>query len=92
VRYADTPEKLAKLKALTQRRLVAHPYDGNIRYVYADASGCRCVYAGDQRAYDQYQMRSAHDTVAGPGVMAAEMNEDAAMDWGAWRPWHPYDW
>jgi hypothetical protein len=84
--YADSPQKLANLEALTQRQLVAHPYDGGIRYVYADADGCKCVYAGNQLAYDEYQKMAAGDKVAGPGVMAAEMNKDAAMDWGVWGP------
>jgi hypothetical protein len=84
--YADTPQKLANLEALSQRRLVAHPYAGGIRYVYADADGCKCVYAGNQLAYDEYQRMAAGDKVAGPGVMAAEMNKDAAMDWGVWGP------
>ena len=83
---ADTPQKLANLEALTQQRLVAHPYDGGIRYVYADADGCKCVYAGKQLAYDEYQRMAAGDKVEGPGVMAAEMNKDAAMDWGVWGP------
>ena len=64
--YADTPRKLANLEALTQRQLVAHPYDGGIRYVYADADGCKCVYAGNQLAYDEYQKMAAGDKVAGP--------------------------
>jgi hypothetical protein len=84
--YADTPPKLANLKALTQRRLVAHPYDGGIRYVYADAEGCKCLYTGNQLAYDEYQRIAAGDVVRSTGVMASEMNKDAAMDWGVWGP------
>lgn len=82
--YADTPQKLANLEALTQRRIIAHPYDGGIRYVYADADGCKCLFTGNQLAYDEYQKTAAGDRVSGPGVMAAEMNQDAAMDWGVW--------
>ena len=92
VRYADTPQKLAKLETLTQRKLVAHRSDGGVRYVYADAAGCKCVYAGDEQAYQQYQKMAVQEKVADQQEMAAEMNQDAAMDWGAWGPWHPYDW
>ena len=35
IRPADTPEKLAHLVTLTQRRLVRHEQDGKVHYVYA---------------------------------------------------------
>lgn len=92
VRYADTPQKLAKLETLTQRKLVAHPADGGVRYVYADAAGCKCLYAGDERAYQQYQKLAVQEKIAGEQEMTAEMNRNAEMDWGLWRPWGPYPW
>jgi hypothetical protein len=93
VRYADTPQKLAKLEALTQRKLVAHQTaGGGVRYVYADAAGCKCVYAGDEKAYQEYQRLRVQENIAGEQEMTAEMNRDAAMDWGLWRPWAPYPW
>jgi hypothetical protein len=92
VRYADTPQKLAKLETLTQRKLVAHPADGGVRYVYADAAGCKCLYAGDERAYQRYESMVVQEKIAGEQEMTAEMNRDAEMDWGLWRPWGPYAW
>jgi hypothetical protein len=92
VRYANTPHKLAKLEMLTQRTLVAHPFDGGVRYVYADAAGCKCVFAGDEKAYQQYQRMAVQEKIADQNVMAAQMNQDAAMNWGLWGPWYPYDW
>jgi hypothetical protein len=49
---------------------------------YADTDGCKCVYAGNRLAYDEYQRMAAGDMGEGPGVMAAKINKDAAMDWG----------
>ena len=92
VRYADTPQKLGKLQTLTQRKLVAHPSEGTIRYVYADAAGCKCVYAGDEAAYQRYQELAVQERIADERLMTAQMNQDAAMDWGGWGPWYPYDW
>lgn len=92
VRYADTPQKLAKLETLTQRELVAHPTDGGVRYVYADAAGCKCLYAGDEQAYQRYQNLVVQEKIAGEQEMTARLNRDAEMDWGLWRPWHPYAW
>ena len=92
VKFADTPEKLANLEQLTQRKLVVHPYgDDSQRWVYADAAGCKCVYAGDERAYQRYEKEVVEQNIANQEEMAAEMNQDAAMDWGAWGwgygPW-----
>jgi len=92
VRYADTPQKLAKLETLTQRKLVAHSADGGVRYVYADAAGCKCLYAGDEQAYKRYQKLAVEEKIAGEQEMTARLNRDAEMDWGLWRPWHPYAW
>jgi len=44
MRLADTPEKLAHLKTLPQRKIVRHQRNGNFRYVYADTTSCKCLY------------------------------------------------
>ena len=46
---ADTPEKLAHLKTLTQQKIVVHEKDGINYYVYADATTCQCVYCRSRR-------------------------------------------
>lgn len=84
VRYADTPEKLTHLEQLTQRKLVEHSRDGKPAYVYADAKGCKCLYAGDEKDYQQYQKTMVKEQIANQQTMAAEMNQDAAMNWGMW--------
>jgi len=77
MKLANTPEQLAHVQTLTQRKVVPHDQDGNTRYVYADAEFCGCVYAGDQAAYQRYQETAVEQNIA-------EMNEDAAMNWGMW--------
>lgn len=52
---ADTPEKLAELKKLPQRKILPHEDTGKIVYIYADAENCKCAYAGDEEAYKKYQ-------------------------------------
>ena len=84
IRLADTPQKLAHLQTLTQRKLVPHQQDGEVRYVYADASACKCLYMGSQEAYQRYQNLAVQRELAQQQVTAAEMNEDAAMNWGMW--------
>ena len=83
---ADTPEKLAKLQAMPQRKIFTDEKDGEPVYLYADAEFCQCLYAGRQAQFDRYQRLAFEQKIAQEHVEAAEMNEDAAMDWGMWGP------
>ena len=89
IRLADTPEKLRHLKTLTQRKLVPHQRDGHVYYVYADASSCQCLYAGTEKTYQHYQKLALQHEIAEEQRVAAEMNEDAVMNWGMWGPLGP---
>jgi hypothetical protein len=80
MRRATTPEQVANIEAMTQRKIVIHQQNGEPRYVYADAEDCRCVYVGDEENYDEFQKLSVRQEIA-------EDNADAAMDWGVWGPW-----
>jgi len=90
MKLADTPEKMAHLKTLTQRKLVPHERDDKIYYVYADANECQCIYVGTEKAYQRYQKLALKKQIAEERLNAAEMNENAAMDWGMWGPWGPW--
>jgi hypothetical protein len=80
---AATPDQLANLQAMTQRQVVIHHQDGRLRYVYADAEDCKCVYVGNERNYDRYQRLSLKEEIA-------EENMDASLDWDMWGPWPMY--
>ena len=82
MKLADTPERLAHLKTLTQLKVVPHDRNGKMYYVYADAAGCQCLYAGNQEAYQRYENLTVKQNIA-------ETNEDASMVWGMWGPWEP---
>jgi hypothetical protein len=82
MKLADTPEKLAHLKTLTQLKVVPHDRNGKMYYVYADAADCQCLYAGNQEAYQRYEKLAVKQNIA-------QMNEAASMDWGMWGPWGP---
>jgi uncharacterized membrane protein len=90
MKLADTPEKIAHVKTLTQRALVPHERDGKTYYVYADANACQCIYVGTEEAYQRYQNLALQKQIAEERLTAAQMNEDAAMDWGMWGPWGPW--
>jgi len=84
IKRADTPEKLAHLKTLPQRKIVSHIRKGIPRYFYADADGCKCLYLGDKDAFQSFQHISlekevaAHEYVAGGNFVYVE------VDWNVW--------
>jgi hypothetical protein len=83
MKEATTPDQLANLRAMSQRKIVIQEQDGQQRYVYADAQDCKCVYVGNERNYDEYQRLSLKEEIA-------EENLDASMDWDMWGPWPVY--
>lgn len=87
IKQADTPQRMTHLETLTQRKLVPHDQDGQIRYVYADADGCKCLYVGDEADYDAYQKLAAQQRIADEEQEAATLSVGGPMDWGMWGPW-----
>ena len=92
VKLADTPEKLNHLKFMADRRLMPTSKDGETVWVYADAKGCKCVYVGSQKNYQEYQRIAIHQEdlkqqreTAQANKMSAETN--AQMNWDMWGPW-----
>lgn len=89
MKLADTPEKLAKVKAKPQLKLQPLQRHGKLYYAYADADGCGCTYIGDESAYQNYQGLVQQKQIAQQDKEAAEVNEDAAIveDDGMWESW-----
>lgn len=92
MKLADTPEKVAHLKFLAERRLVPTTLDGQTVFVYADAVACKCVYVGSQANYQEYERLTIQQNVvdeqhatAEEADMAAETN--AQMNWDLWGAW-----
>ena len=85
MRLADNESKLAQLEELPQRKLVAQNWGGKVRYVYADASNCKCAYVGDEAAYKRFQDLAAQRQITEEDRRAAERDNPAEMDGGGWR-------
>src|SRR5216683_2910014 len=47
-RLADTPEKLAYVQRLTQRRILVYKWQGRLYYAWPDARFCQCIYVGKE--------------------------------------------
>lgn len=88
VKKADTPAKLAKLKALTQNKMTIQTRNGVNYWVFADAEGCQCVYVGDAIAYQKYQNARIAQKIEVDRA-AAEINQEAMLDWDAFGPYQP---
>jgi hypothetical protein len=85
IRPADTPDKLASLQAMKQRKLVRRQdKDGQLQFLYADVGLCRCLYVGDQQDYQQYQKLAVRQQIA-------IADQEAALDESLDSPW-AYDW
>jgi hypothetical protein len=84
MKFATTAEQIAKANALPQRTLTPAPGpDGQNRFVYADATYCKCIYVGTDKAYDRYQNLVVKQQIA-------QNEEMASMNWGAWGVWGPW--
>ncbi len=96
-RPADTPQKVAALKALPAHKFVRQVRNGQNVWIYADPSICACLYAGNDAAYRNYRQEVVQKRIADEEVRAAQLNQDAAMeqeatmvDWAVWGPWAPF--
>jgi len=85
MRLADSESKLAQLKELPQRKLVAQNWGGKVRYVYADATNCKCAYVGDEAAYKRFQDLAVQRQIDEEDRRAAERDKPAEMDGDGWR-------
>lgn len=91
MKLANTPEKMAHLNRLGQRRLVPMELDGATVFVYADGEGCKCVFVGSQKNYQEYERLSIQkDVVDEQRATARDMNmavTNQQMNWDLWGAW-----
>ena len=55
VRVADTPAKIARLRAVPARKFLRRVKAGRTTYMYVDPDLCKCVYLGGQDAMNNYR-------------------------------------
>ena len=87
---ANTPQLVAQLNHLPPHKFVQTTHNGQPIWLYADPTICSCLYAGNAHAYDTYRHEVFEKHLANEQEETAQMNADAAMDWGMWGPWAPY--
>jgi hypothetical protein len=79
--YPTTPAQQAKLKNMPQKQIFLISKGPKVYYVYADASGNGCLYAGNQQNYQNFQTLLTQSQLVAEQYQAAQMN---AWDWGSW--------
>ena len=84
---ANTPERQRQMLLLPPYKVVVHSRaDGTLRYLYADAAVCDCIYVGNEAAYDRYRGVMQAQNIADDISAATGMPSEAAvLDWGSWE-------
>ena len=75
-----------KLQALPPGKVTLVQKEGKTYYVYPDAANNQ-AYVGGPQQYQAYKKLRLANKLANENLEAAEMNQDASMDWGAWGGW-----
>jgi len=81
--FPTTPAQKAKLANMPQKQVFLISQGSKVYYVYADANGCGCLYAGNQRNYQKFQQLAADSQMIAEQYAAAQMND---WDWYGWGP------
>src|SRR5438477_10088129 len=82
---ADTPRKQQLLQTLTPGKLTLITWKGKSFYVQPDVPNNR-AYVGTPKEYQAYQQLRLAKQLSNDNLMAAQMNQDAMDNWGAWGP------
>lgn len=91
MKLANTAERQDHLENFVpQRKITPHTIDGQLRFVYADAEYCKCVYVGSEAANQRYQKLALEKQISDQQAETASMNQAASMNWGAWGRWGPW--
>jgi len=52
---AKTPAMLARMNKLPAHKMIRYMRHGKPLYLYQDAAGCKCVWVGDEAAYERFK-------------------------------------
>jgi hypothetical protein len=81
-----TAAQQQKLQALPAGKVTLVQKDGKTYYVFPDAPNNQ-AYVGGPQQYQAYRQLRLENKLANENLEAAEMNQDASMDWGSWGGW-----
>jgi hypothetical protein len=82
----STAAQQQKLKALPPDKVTLVQKSGKTYYVFPDAANNQ-AYVGGPTQFQAYKQLRLANKLANENLEAAEMNQDASMDWGTWGGW-----
>jgi len=86
-----TAAQQQKLQALPADRVTLVQKDGKTYYVFPDAANNQ-AYVGGPTQYQAYKQLRLANKLANENLEAAQINQDASMDWGTWGGWGGAGW
>jgi len=89
-----TPKTAAhqqKLQTLPPGKVTLVQKGGKTYYVFPDAAHNQ-AYVGGPTQYQAYQQLRLVNKLENKNLEAAELNQDASMDWGMWGGWGGPGW
>jgi hypothetical protein len=87
----STATQQQKLRALPAGKVTFVQKDRKIYYVFPDAANNQ-AYVGGPQQYQAYKQLRLANKLANENLEAAEMNQDASMNWDTWRGWAGPGW
>ena len=88
---AITPTKADQVKilqTLPADKITRTDYQGKTYYVLPDVKNNQ-AFVGGPKQYQAYQQLRLARQMSNENLEAAEMNQQASMNWGAWGGWGP---
>ena len=82
----STAAQQQKLKALPAGKVTLVQKNGKTYYVFPDAVNNQ-AYVGGAEQYQAYKQLRLANKLANENLEAAEMNQDASMNWDTWGGW-----
>jgi hypothetical protein len=79
----STAAQQQKLQALPAGKVTLVQKSGTIYYVFPDAANNQ-AYVGGPEQYQAYKQLRLENKLANDNLEAAEMNQDASMNWDTW--------
>ncbi len=89
MKLADTPEKLTHVQSFPQDKVIPVQRQGQLKFIWADAKDCKCMFVGDESNYQSYAKLAEQEKIAHENLEAAR----SAQEFGPWQPgWGPAWW
>jgi len=86
-----TAAQQQKLQALPPYQVATVQKGGKTYYVFPDAANNRALVGGPKQ-YQTYQQLRLQNKLAQENLEAAEIYQDASMNWGGWGGWGGPGW